>query len=547
MRKGRNARAAVIDLPPLSERLQYLTGLRLAFAALVVILRFAGERFTGLTPQEVLPATLIFVAATWVNEFARRYMHRRGLPLLAAMLVMDGIYLAWVMFATGGPTSPLRFLIYMHLIAVTLLASYRTGLKVALWHSLMFFVAFYAQLAGWVEPFVAIEGTVQEAAAEFNRQSVLNIVAFWFVAIGTAMFSASNERELRRNRDDVGRLAGMAVELEEASEPRAVARVTLKRLTSNFASRRAAFIAGRDVLKILAYEGEVPFYTINPNSDALILQAWRDRKPRLVKQADADENPMIASLFPNGKGIVVVPLFAEARPVGAICMEYGEALTGIERREITLLEQFATYAGLALQNAWALEEIKRLAQIDPLTGLANRGTFQEALAREISRSERSGEPLSLVILDIDHFKRINDTWGHQIGDDVLRSVAAALELHKRDFDTASRYGGEEFAIILPGCSTTDSRQIADRFRARIEGLKDPVEVTGSVGVATYPTDATTTKDLIKLADDALYASKDAGRNRVTLAGDTLMDAMSEVPESTGGRKRVSETVPPLEL
>lgn len=533
---------SLIDLPPLSERLQYMTGLRLAFAFVVFVLHFWGSRFTGLTPVEVLPATVIFLTATLVNEFARRLLHRRGLPLLATMLVMDGIYLAWVAFATGGPTSPLRFLIYLHLIGVTLLASYRTGLKVALWHSLMFFVAFYAQLAGWVEPFVPIRGSVEAAAAEFNRLSVLNILAFWFVAIGTALFSASNEKELRRNRDDVGRLAEMAVELEKENEPRSVARVTLRRLAANFHVERAVFVAGRDSLRILAYDGEVPWHQVTPNADALIVEAWSDRRTRLVRQPDPSSNPMLASLFPAGKGLIVVPLYAEARSVGVIVLERGDPMAAIERREIVLMEQFATYAALALRNAWALEEIRKLAQIDPLTGLANRGTFQESLTRELSRADRSGEPVTLLILDIDHFKQVNDTYGHQIGDDVIKNIASTLASVKRDFDTAARYGGEEFAVILPGCNAQDSRAIAERFRTKIKAHREPLEVTSSVGVATYPTDAGNSKDLIKLADDALYESKRAGRDRVTLATDALTSA------SVGQmREAPSEATPPLDL
>ena len=545
---------ALIELPPLSERLQYMTGLRLAFAFVVFVLHFWGAQITGLTPVEVLPATVIYLFATLVNEVARRLLHRRGLPLLAIMLIMDGIYLAWVSFATGGPASPLRFMIYLHLIAVTLLASYRTGLKVALWHSLMFFVAFYAQLAGWVEPFVPISGSVQEAATAFNRLSVLNILAFWFVAIGTALFSASNEKELRRNRDDVGRLAGMAVDLEKVNEPRAVAMVTLQRLSANFTSRRSAFIAGRDALRILAYDGEVPYHQVAPNADALIAQAWRDRQIRLIRQVDPATNPMISSLFPNGRGLIVVPLFAEARAVGAIVIEHGDQLGAVERRELMLMEQFATYAALSLRNAWAVGEIKRLAQIDPLTGLANRGTFQDALARELSRSDRSGEQFSLLILDLDHFKNVNDTYGHQIGDDVLKSVAATMETIKRDFDTASRYGGEEFAVILPGCSAGDSRVVAERFRKSIQEQREPVEITASVGIATFPVDATSTKDLIKMADDALYESKRRGRNQVTVAGDSPMDALKELSDELDELEEleeledeVSETVPPLDM
>ena len=537
---------SVVDLPPLSERLRYVTWFRLSVAGLVIVLNFWGSRFTELAPREVLPATVIFVIAAIVNDFARRILHRRGLPLISAMLLMDGIYLAWVTFATGGPTSPLRFVVYLHLIAVTLLASYRTGLKIALWHSLMFFVAFYAQLAGWVDPFVPIQGTVEQAAASFNRLSVLNVIAFWFVAIGTAAFSAINERELRRNRDDFGRIATFAVELEEVTEPRAVARVTLKRLVANFGGMRGVFVAGRDSLRILAYEGEVPYAQVKANADSLVLHAWRDRRVRLVRQAHASDNPMITALFPQGRGLMIVPLFVEAAPVGAIIIEHGGGVAVIERRVISLIEQFAAYSGLALSNAWAVEEVKRLAQVDPLTGIANRATFQETLAREMSRSERGGDPFSLLLLDIDNFKQVNDTHGHQVGDDVIRGVAYALTSSKRDFDSAARYGGEEFAIILPGCSAQDSRAIADRFRKRVAGITEPVPVTASVGVATFPQDGASAKDIIKAADDALYESKRSGRDRVTVAAELELANLTPAPTAPAPPEKRT-TVAPLDL
>jgi diguanylate cyclase (GGDEF)-like protein len=142
-------------------------------------------------------------------------------------------------------------------------------------------------------------------------------------------------------------------------------------------------------------------------------------------------------------------------------------------------------------------------------------TFGDALERELARVERDGGEVTLVMLDIDHFKRLNDTRGHQAGDEVLRRVAATLREQQRTYDVAARYGGEEFALIAPGLSHADALHAGERIRRAI--AENGCEVTASVGVATFPTDAGGPDALVAAADEALYRSKHDGRNRVTRA------------------------------
>jgi diguanylate cyclase (GGDEF)-like protein len=150
-----------------------------------------------------------------------------------------------------------------------------------------------------------------------------------------------------------------------------------------------------------------------------------------------------------------------------------------------------------------------------LTGISNRRTFESTLERELSRATRNGEQLTLAMFDIDHFKKLNDTYGHQTGDDVLKKVAAALAEACRDFDTPARYGGEEFALILPSCSTKESLAVGERLRAAISEIDAVRAITASAGVATFPIHASDAQSLIKAADEALYESKRGGRDRVT--------------------------------
>lgn len=176
----------------------------------------------------------------------------------------------------------------------------------------------------------------------------------------------------------------------------------------------------------------------------------------------------------------------------------------------------------ALQDALRAsnEQLRELSSVDPLTKLFNRRYFMQALEAEYARSVRYATPLSFLMLDIDHFKRLNDTYGHQAGDEVLRGLADLLRVRVRGSDVAGRYGGEEFCVLLPHTGLQGAAELAERIRAAVEGT--PIEARGerlgitvSVGAAACPGPrVATADDLIRLADEALYEAKAAGRNRV---------------------------------
>ena len=177
------------------------------------------------------------------------------------------------------------------------------------------------------------------------------------------------------------------------------------------------------------------------------------------------------------------------------------------------------------------EELERLSVTDELTGLANRRRLTTELERELRRSERHGHPFSILMLDVDRFKRFNDSYGHPAGDALLKRLANTLLKSVRDVDTAARYGGEEFLVMLPEAPAADAARIAERIRAAREadrftpdGGSGDVNVTVSVGYAVYPDDAKTAAALIEAADQALYRSKESGRNRVTAAGHSSVKA-----------------------
>ncbi|HHH31336.1 MAG TPA: GGDEF domain-containing protein [Polyangiaceae bacterium] len=183
----------------------------------------------------------------------------------------------------------------------------------------------------------------------------------------------------------------------------------------------------------------------------------------------------------------------------------------------------ADKARLAADLATANEELQRLATQDPLTGLSNRRAFQLAMGRDLARASRSRKPISVVIMDIDHFKRVNDTYGHGGGDAVLKAVSAVLSASVRQGDVVARWGGEEFALILPETPSKGARILADRLRAALaetvvnyEGTE--IRVSASFGVASAEVIVPDMADkLLSAADEALYRAKEAGRNRVMLA------------------------------
>ena len=162
-------------------------------------------------------------------------------------------------------------------------------------------------------------------------------------------------------------------------------------------------------------------------------------------------------------------------------------------------------------------DLQIMATTDGLSGLMNRRTFDEVLERELRRSERGQVPVALLLIDLDHFKAINDEHGHQMGDEVIRRVSQLLWINTRPMDAVARYGGEEFAMILTGMQLDQAESIAERLRTQIEamaGLPESIRVTASIGIAEREAGDTVTS-LLKRSDDALYLSKRAGRNRVT--------------------------------
>lgn len=213
----------------------------------------------------------------------------------------------------------------------------------------------------------------------------------------------------------------------------------------------------------------------------------------------------------------VVPLLLHDKASGCLVVAgKGEPLTAEQR---ALLPVFANQIAVSLDGARMYEKLEAQALTDGLTGLFNRRTFQERINEMRERAARQVRPLTLLLCDIDHFKKINDTYGHLTGDEVLRKIAKLLADNVRKVDVAARYGGEEFAILLEATDEANACLLAERIRLEcaklvLNGETNPFSCTLSIGVAEFPTDGNTAQELIAAADANLYAAKRAGRNRV---------------------------------
>jgi diguanylate cyclase (GGDEF)-like protein len=222
----------------------------------------------------------------------------------------------------------------------------------------------------------------------------------------------------------------------------------------------------------------------------------------------------------SSRTVLSVPLIVGEHVVGVISMQSYQP-NAFSPQQIRLLEMFAVQAAIVVQNSQLYEQVQNLAITDELTGLLNRRALFEKGEHEIARAHRFNHPLAVIMIDIDHFKSVNDRLGHAMGDRVLRQIADSFRQNLRSTDTAARYGGEEFVILLPETHATLACQIAERLRASIEAIAMPVaaetiHVTVSLCLTTLAQATLNFSKLISRADQALYHSKNTGRNRATL-------------------------------
>jgi diguanylate cyclase (GGDEF)-like protein len=256
-------------------------------------------------------------------------------------------------------------------------------------------------------------------------------------------------------------------------------------------------------------------------------ECWALRRGRVHRESPSAPESFCRAFHKQLENdCLCVPMMAQGEALGVlhVCAESGPTTEGLavvlnERLAVTMSEQVA----LALANLNLRETLRRQAIRDGLTGLFNRRYLEETLEREIHRAQRKGTLLSVFMLDLDHFKQFNDTFGHEAGDSLLRELGAYLQSQIRADDVACRYGGEEFTLILPETTPDSARQRAEQLCAGVRHLEARHRgnllgtVTLSIGISIYPANGSTGEALLRAADRALYRAKAEGRDRAALA------------------------------
>jgi diguanylate cyclase (GGDEF)-like protein len=493
------------------ERFRIMQWIRVVAAALVLLLVVSADRLMQPYPEQLAVLTLGLVCVAAINGLLVAVHPHRVLSVSRALLVVDALWFVEGASLTGGVGSPVTYALLLHLGAVTCLASWRTGVTLAVVDTGLLVTSRVLGAQGWSDRAVP-DGRLE------TQRLVVFVVVLWLVALSTSALSIVNERELRRRRRDLEALSALTTRVESSADSVAVAGTLLDAVVGSYDLRRGVVLASPEgTLPLLASHGLDPdLVPGRPGPSAVVTEAQRARETVLVRRLEPEADAWLLRLLPDAGPLLVVPLSADERPIGALVVEHlGRPRS--HKRIVTALERSASYGALALRNAWLLERVQRLAATDPLTKIANRRTFEQTLERELARATRADEHVSLVLVDLDHFKRLNDGLGHQAGDEVLRNAAAALACECREFDTPARYGGEEFAVILPGCGPEQAEQIAERLREAVGAAPNVVAVTASAGVATYPSHAADSESLVRAADAALYAAKRAGRDQTCVS------------------------------
>lgn len=306
-------------------------------------------------------------------------------------------------------------------------------------------------------------------------------------------------------------------------------------------SREAVSLAGLDSGAIfLTEEGRLTLRSAWPREEGVAGDEKAGRRLEAAERVVASGRTLCAHRLGEGGGdagfVLCLPLSASGGVLGALHLESKRPDRELTARDQEFLEMFALQAAAAVEHLLVYQS----AITDPLTGLFSHRYFQEQVDQEVRRARRTGHPTALMLMDLDHFKELNDSCGHEAGNQLLVSASNVLRKCLRGSDVVARFGGDEFEVLLPETDLKQARQVAEKVRWRIARLPRPEggpQVTAALGVAAYPQNALDGPDLFMRADQALYRAKEKGRNRT--AQSDFAARPPEAPSSRRGRKRPS--------
>ncbi len=266
--------------------------------------------------------------------------------------------------------------------------------------------------------------------------------------------------------------------------------------------------------------------SLNQNPPPPMVMAVRSKKLILVENIDTHKKPIIRKsqrvFIKNYKtnNCIIAPLICQDRVVGVLNLADKTDSNGFTCEDVALIELFSQLAGSSIGNIKMFERMQRQATTDGLTGLVNHRTFYDILEKELWRSRRYGGEISLIMIDIDNLKKINDAYGHRVGDKVIKEISRKIRMCIRQIDTAARYGGDEFAVILPNTALAEATVVAERMvdvvsSSPITWEKGQIALSISVGLGQYEGDISP-EDITNRSDQALYTAKEAGKNTVRI-------------------------------
>lgn len=376
-----------------------------------------------------------------------------------------------------------------------------------------------------------LHGVVAMYAADrrrISRERIKGYLPRYAARLGLLLDLLQDGRGARRYRDKAVLLAKAAERVQGSKDMPMLGQAVCDTAIEISGGTRAAFVLWNEEAEAGQVCGTSSGHPVATGfrvaAESFVGTACRERQRFTTARTSGTSGlPLLGPAEPARPigSFAVVPLQRDHHALGAIVVE-GERESQITTEEGSLLLLLASVASQALANVRRLEEVTTASITDPLTQLPNRRMFDDRLRQHLAECDRFGQVLSLIVVDIDHFKRINDTHGHAAGDAVLVAVAQTIAHSLRTIDLCARYGGEELAILLPQTSIEAAREVAERLRKAVEAVRVPAEnnvigVTISLGVASYPLSSRNRETFFSCADSALYAAKHAGRNRVMVS------------------------------
>lgn len=363
---------------------------------------------------------------------------------------------------------------------------------------------------------VQLEKEISERTSELNvaNQRMLTLQHVWDMMNSSKPLSSVLDVIVKSLQGELGYLHSSIIKLQDDIEGKHLRIIT-----------QAKDPIAEKVDKVLGQPFEALTLTYQENSlfsqslKNKVIEQTVDLRSALRSVLGGYSEDFVSKILknPQSRSLIIVPLWTMEKPFGWLVVFSSRDVA--EEAEIDFLKLFAQQIELAITIADLFQVVKNQAATDALTTLYNRRYFEEALAKEVTRAERMKQPFTLIALDLDYLKQINDTHGHSYGDLAIKTVADMLKKNARSIDVAARMGGEEFNLLLPGVDSKGGLIAAERIRSAIEGcnLEKIGHITASIGVGTFLEHSDKVDELLEITDQAMYAAKRNGRNQVQLA------------------------------